>query len=94
MLGVVINSNLNFKEHIYACVKKGYGISNLISTNLRNLQRNALVNLYKCYIRPTLEYNSVIFYRIIYFSLTHLKMFRDTLLSIYLACIILIMLKD
>ena len=50
ILGVVIDSNLSFKEHIYACVKKGYSISNLISTNLRNLQRNALVNLYKCYI--------------------------------------------
>ena len=61
ILGVVIDFNLSFKEHIYACVKKGYGISNLISTNLRNLQRNALVNLYKCYVRPTLEYNSVIF---------------------------------
>ena len=60
-LGVVIDSNLSFKEHIYACVKKGYGISNIISTNLRNLQRNTLVNLYKCYVRPTLEYNSVIF---------------------------------
>ena len=61
ILGVVIDSNLSFKEHLYACVKKGYGISNLISTNLRNLQRNVLVNLYKCYVRPTLEYNSVIF---------------------------------
>ena len=61
ILGVVIDSNLSLKKHIYACVKKGYGISNLISTNLRNLQRNALVNMYKCYVRPTLEYNSVIF---------------------------------
>ena len=48
VLGVVIDSNFSFKEHIYASVKKGYGISNLISSNLRNLQRNALVNLYKC----------------------------------------------
>ena len=96
MLGVVIDSNLSFKEHIYACVKKGYGISNLISTKLRNLQRNALVNSYKYYIRPTLEYNSVIFspHNIDYFSLTHLKVFRDTLLNTHLACIILIMLKD
>ena len=47
ILGVVIDSNLSFKENIYACVKKGYGISNLTSTNLRNLQRNALVNLYR-----------------------------------------------
>ena len=58
---MIIDSNLSFKEHIYACVKKGYGISNLISTNIRNLQRSALVNLYKCYVRHTLEYNSVIF---------------------------------
>ena len=35
-------------RNIYMLVlKKGYGISILISTNLRNLQRNALVNLYK-----------------------------------------------
>ena len=61
ILGVVIDSNLSFKEHICACFKKGYGISNLISTNLRNLQRNAQVNLYKCYVRSILEYNSVIF---------------------------------
>ena len=51
---LLTSSNLSFKEHIYACVKKGYGISNLVSTNLKNLQRNALVNLYKCYVRPTL----------------------------------------
>ena len=61
ILGVVIGSNFSFKEHLYAYVKKGYGISNLISTNLRNLQRNALVNLYKSYVRPKLEYNSFIF---------------------------------
>ena len=42
---LLFDSNLSFKKHMYACVKKGYGISNLISTNLRNLQRNALVNL-------------------------------------------------
>ena len=62
ILGVVIDSNLSFKEHIHACVKKGFGISNLISTNLRNLQRNALAILYKCYVRPTLESNSVLFF--------------------------------
>ena len=62
ILGVVIDFNLSFKEHIYACVKKGYSISNLIFTNLMNLQRNALVNLYKCHVRSTLEYNSVIFF--------------------------------
>ena len=61
ILGVVFDSNLSFKEHIYACVKKGYVISNLISTNLRDLQRNALVDLYKCYVRPTLKYNSFFF---------------------------------
>ena len=41
--------------------KKRLGNSNLISTNLRNLQCNAIVNLYKCYVSPTLAYNSVIF---------------------------------
>ena len=94
ILGVVIGSNFSFQEHLYAYVKKGYGISNLISTNLRNLQRNALVNLYKSYVRPKLEYNFLFFLRIIYFSLTHLKMFRDTLLKTYLACVNLIILKD
>ena len=61
LLGVVIDSNFSFKEHIHAYVKKGYGISYLISSNLRNLQCYAQVNLHKCYVRPTLEYNSFIF---------------------------------
>ena len=55
---ILIKSSNN--EKILGLVIKGYDISNLISTNLRNLQHNALVNLYKCYVRPTLEYNSVI----------------------------------
>ena len=81
---------------IYMLVlKKVMGISNLISTNLRNLQCNALVNMYKCYVRPTLEYNSVIFSPHNIFLIEALEsMFRDTLLNTYLAYIILIMLKD
>jgi hypothetical protein len=61
ILGVLVDSKLNFKEHIYTCVKKAYCISNLITNNLSFLSLNTRVSLFKCYVRPVLEYNSVIF---------------------------------
>ena len=60
VLGVIIDSNLIFKEHIYTCIKKASNI-NLILLNLSHMNCDILVNLYKCYARPILEYSSVVF---------------------------------
>jgi ribonucleases P/MRP protein subunit RPP40 len=61
VLGVMIDSSLSFKEHVYMCVKKGYSVCNLILRNLHHLNRDMLVEMYKTYARPLLEYGSVIF---------------------------------
>ena len=61
VLGVIIDSNLIFKEHIYTCIKKASNICNLILLNLSHMNCDILVNLYKCFARPILEYSSVVF---------------------------------
>jgi hypothetical protein len=61
VLGITIDTSLCFKEHIFMCVKKAYYICNLISSNFKYANCDILIKLYKCYVRPVLEYGSVIY---------------------------------
>ena len=61
ILGVLIDSNLSFREHIFQCVSKASRMCNLIYANIKCTDMLVLVNLYKCYARHFLEYCSVIF---------------------------------
>ena len=54
-LGVVLDSNLNFNTHIdQKKCNKMIGLIRRLSVNLR---RNALLTIYKSFIRPHLEYD-------------------------------------
>jgi hypothetical protein len=61
ILGVLVDCNLSFSDHIFNCVKKASKMCNIILTNLQYCNNNVLVQLFKCYVRPILEYGSIIF---------------------------------
>jgi hypothetical protein len=61
VLGIYIDSKLCYSKHIYDIIKKASIMSNLILTNLYQCDNNVLIQLFKCYVRPILEYGNVIF---------------------------------
>jgi hypothetical protein len=60
ILGVYVDSNLYFTHHIFEIVKKARTTVNLILHAFKNCDCNLLINLYKTYARPYLEYASVV----------------------------------
>ena len=61
ILGVLIDSKLSFREHIFQCVSKASKMCNLIYANIKCTDMLIIVKLYKCYARHLLEYCSFIF---------------------------------
>ena len=59
-LGVHVDPNLNFNDHIFKTVKKARRMSGLILRNILNRDKEILIPLYKALIRPVLEYGNVI----------------------------------
>ena len=57
-LGIIIDQNLHFDEHIKEITKKAYCRSNLIYRSFVTKNRNLLVKAFITYVRPILEYNS------------------------------------
>ena len=55
-LGVVMDSNLNFEDHIIAKVNKANSIMGLIRRSFSFLDVNLFKKLYISYVRPHLEY--------------------------------------
>ena len=60
ILGMTIDNLLLLDKHIYSVVQKGYNISNMILSNIKGANIEMYASLFKCYIRPILEYGSVI----------------------------------
>ena len=60
ILGALIDCNLSFKDHVYETVKKACKMCNIILTNFKHINNCMLTDLYKCYVRPILEYVSVV----------------------------------
>ncbi len=59
-LGVLIDNNLAFDEHIAQAIKKANGKLALIKRTFVNLDRTMLVQLYTGMVRPLLEYGNVV----------------------------------
>ena len=55
-LGVIVDSQLNFKEHILAKTKKAGMLLGIIARNFKHLSEEAFVCLYKSLVRSQLEY--------------------------------------
>ena len=62
IFGVLFDSNLFYREHLFQCVSKANRMCNLIYANIKCTDMLVFVNLYKFYAQPLLEYCSVIFF--------------------------------
>ena len=60
-LGVVLDSNLNFNTHIDQKIKKCNKLIGLIKRLSVNLPRNALIIIYKSFIKPHLDYGDILY---------------------------------
>ena len=59
-LGIKFDNYLKFNDHIQDIVNRAYKRSNLIFRCFLSKDTNSLVRAYKTYVRPLLEYNSVV----------------------------------
>ena len=57
ILGVWLDDKLSFKEHMFIYSR----VCALILNNIKYVDNNMLIKLYKCFVRPVLEYASVVF---------------------------------
>ena len=55
-LGITIDSDLNFKEHIYGKIKQAFSMLAIINRNFVNLDTDTFKLLYKSLVRSHLEY--------------------------------------
>ena len=60
-MGVVLDSNLNFNAHIDQKIKKCNKMIGRMKRLSLNLPRNALLTIYKSFIRPHLDYNDILY---------------------------------
>ena len=60
-LGKILDSNLNFNTHIDQKIKKCNKLIGLIKRLSVNLPRNALLTIYKSFIRPHLDYSDILY---------------------------------
>ena len=60
-LGLILDEKLSFLEHINVKIKKATVGINLMRKLNRLLPRSSLITIYKCFIRPHLDYGDVIY---------------------------------
>lgn len=59
-LGVTFDPNLKFDKHIHKAVNKANQMLGLIKRSFRNMCKDTFTKLYKAFVRPHLEYGSII----------------------------------
>ena len=60
---MLLDSRLNFNEHVRSKTNKCYKIIGLIKKFSIHLPREALLRIYKSFVRPNLDYGDIIFDR-------------------------------
>ena len=60
-LGTVLDSKINFNAHVDQKIKKCNRIIGLIRRLSTNLTRNALLTIYKSFVRPHLDYGDILY---------------------------------
>ena len=60
-VGIVLDSKLNFNAHLDKKIKKWKRIIGLIRRLSINLPRNALLTIYKSFVRPHLDYGDILY---------------------------------
>ena len=60
-LGMLLDSHLNFNDHVQSKTNKCYKIIGLIKNFSIHLAREALLRIYKSFVRPNLDYGDIIF---------------------------------
>ena len=60
-LGIVLDSKLNFNAHVDQKIKKCNRIIGLIRRLSVTLPRNALLTIYKTFVRPHLDYGDILY---------------------------------
>jgi len=58
-LGVQIDKQLKFHDHTTAVTKEANRIVAIIHKTFQNFDKTTLINLYKTYIRPVIEYGKL-----------------------------------
>ena len=59
-LGVIVDSQLNFDEHITSVIKKSRKISGMLMKNICHKSKEIMIPLYKATVRPHLEYANAV----------------------------------
>jgi len=59
-LGVQIDSQLKFHDHTTPITKKANHLLAIIQKTFQNFDKSMVINLYKSYIRPVLEYGDIV----------------------------------
>ena len=60
-LGLALDSKLNFNEHIESKISKCNKIIGLMKKVSQILSRKTLLTIYKCFVRPNLDYTDIIY---------------------------------
>ena len=60
-MGIVLDSNLDLKFHVDYKIKKCNKLIGLIRRLSVNVPRNALLTIYKSFIRPHLDYGDILY---------------------------------
>ena len=59
-LGVQIDNQLKFHNHTTVATKKANRLVAIIRKTFQHFDKNTLINLYKTYVRPVIEYGNII----------------------------------
>ena len=60
-LGIVLDSKLNFNAHVDEKIRKCNRIIGLVRRLFVTLPRNALLTIYKSFVRPHLDYGDILY---------------------------------